>query len=51
MGEKQNAIELAQKAYKDASIGVIDNSDNSYTEATIILQLLRDNFGLWATHP
>ena len=47
IGQKQDAIELAQKTYNDCSTSVDDNSDNSYSEATMILQLLRDNVSLW----
>ena len=47
IGQKTDAIELAQKTYKDCSQIVDDNSDNSYSEATMILQLLRDNVSLW----
>ncbi|KAK8889838.1 hypothetical protein M9Y10_034592 [Tritrichomonas musculus] len=47
IGQKQEAIELAQKTYNDCSTTVDDNSDNSYSEATMILQLLRDNVSLW----
>jgi len=47
IGKKQDAIELAQKTYNDCSASVEDNSDGSYSEATMILQLLRDNVQLW----
>ena len=47
IGQKQEAIDLAQKTYNDCSASVDDNSDNSYSEATMILQLLRDNVSLW----
>ena len=47
IGQKQEAIELAQKTYNECSAIVDDNTDNSYSEATMILQLLRDNVSLW----
>ncbi|EAY18608.1 14-3-3 protein [Trichomonas vaginalis G3] len=47
IGEKQKAIDLAQKTYNTCSSNVEKNSDNSYSEATMILQLLRDNVQLW----
>lgn len=47
IGQKQEAIELAQKTYNECSASVDDNSDTSYSEATMILQLLRDNVSLW----
>jgi 14-3-3 protein epsilon len=47
IGQKQEAIDLAQKTYNESSMTVDDNSDNSYSEATMILQLLRDNVSLW----
>jgi 14-3-3 protein epsilon len=48
IGQKQESIDLAQKTYNECSVTVDDNSDNSYSEATMILQLLRDNVSLWA---
>lgn len=47
LGQKNEAIDLAQKTYNECSQIVDDNSDNSYSEATMILQLLRDNVSLW----
>ena len=47
IGQKQEAIELAQKTYNECSASVDENSDTSYSEATMILQLLRDNVSLW----
>jgi 14-3-3 protein epsilon len=47
IGQKPEAIELARKTYNDCSTTVDDNSDNSYSEATMVLQLLRDNAALW----
>nr|AFZ78827.1 14-3-3 protein [Coptotermes formosanus] len=46
IGQKQEAIELAQTTYTECSASVEDNSDASYSEATMILQLLRDNVQL-----
>lgn len=47
IGQKSEAIDLAQKTYNDCSNFVEENSDSSYSEATMILQLLRDNVQLW----
>lgn len=45
---KQDAIELAQRTYNDTSTIVDDLSDDySYSEATMILQILHDNVSLW----
>jgi 14-3-3 protein epsilon len=46
-GEKTNAIELADKAFKEA-VDLLDTLDEAqYSEATLILQLLKDNVALW----
>lgn len=47
IGQKKEAIELAQKTYNECSTSIDELSDNSYSEATMILQLLRDNVSLW----
>jgi 14-3-3 protein epsilon len=47
IGQKAAAIDLAQKTYNDCSQSVDGLSDESYSEATMILQLLRDNVSLW----
>lgn len=47
MGQKQEAVELAQKTYDDTNPFLSQNSDNSYNEASMILTLLRDNVQLW----
>lgn len=47
IGQKQEAIELADKSFKDA-VGLIDKlEEDEYSEATLILQLLKDNVQLW----
>ena len=48
VGNKEEALSLAQKTYNECTPLVEENSDNSYTEATMILQLLRDNILLWS---
>ena len=47
IGMKQNAIELAQRTFNDALIILDDLSDDSYGEATLFLQHLRDNVSSW----
>lgn len=47
IGKKQEAIELAQKTYNECSNGIDELTDEQYSEATMILQLLRDNVSLW----
>lgn len=44
---KQNAIELAQRTFNDALIILDDLSEDSYGEATLFLQHLRDNVSSW----
>lgn len=47
IGNKEEALSLAQKTYNECTPLVDDNSDNSYSEATMILQILRDNILNW----
>jgi 14-3-3 protein epsilon len=47
VGQKQEAIDKAQKTFHEGSATVAENSDETYREATLILQLLRDNVSLW----
>jgi 14-3-3 protein epsilon len=47
IGKKQEAITLAEKSFKDA-VDLLDSLDETqYSEATVILQLLKDNVALW----
>jgi 14-3-3 protein epsilon len=47
IGKKQEAIDLAEKAFKEAVDGLDGLSEEQYSEATLILQLLKDNVALW----
>lgn len=47
IGKKTEAIELADKSFKEA-VDLLDSLvDDEYSEATLILQLLKDNVALW----
>jgi 14-3-3 protein epsilon len=47
IGKKAEAIDLADKAFK-AAVDLLDGLDEAqYSEATLILQLLKDNVALW----
>ena len=47
LDQKKEAIDLADKSFKDA-VGLIDKlEEEAYSEATLILQLLKDNVQLW----
>jgi len=47
IGQKSQAIELADKSFKEA-VDLIDKlEEDEYSEATLILQLLKDNVQLW----
>lgn len=47
IGEKKNAIALAEKTFKEA-VDLLDKlSEDEYSESTLILQLLKDNVALW----
>ncbi|KAH0790955.1 14-3-3 protein [Histomonas meleagridis] len=47
IGKKQEAIDLADAAFKEA-VDLLDELDeDEYSEATLILQLLKDNVALW----
>ena len=50
MGQAAEAIELSKKTYNEYCDVVDQNSDDSYSEATLILQNLRDNVALWSEH-
>jgi 14-3-3 protein epsilon len=47
IGQKVEAIELADKSFKDAVDGLDELDEDEYSEATLILQLLKDNVALW----
>jgi 14-3-3 protein epsilon len=47
IGKKQEAIDLADKAFKEAVDGLDGLDEAQYSEATLILQLLKDNVALW----
>nr|AFZ78829.1 14-3-3 protein [Coptotermes formosanus] len=46
-GQKTEAIELADRTFKNAVDLIEDLPENEYSEATLILQLLKDNVQLW----
>lgn len=46
--EKDTAVELADKTFKDAVELVDDLIEEDYSEATLILQLLKDNTAMWS---
>jgi 14-3-3 protein epsilon len=47
IGKKEEAIDLADKSFK-AAVDLLDSLDEAqYSEATQILQLLKDNVALW----
>lgn len=49
LGEHEPACKLAKKAF-DAAIAELDQlPEDSYKDATLIMQLLRDNLTLWTT--
>jgi 14-3-3 protein epsilon len=47
IGKKQDGIDLADKAFKEAVDGLDGLDEAQYSEATLILQLLKDNVALW----
>jgi 14-3-3 protein epsilon len=47
IGQKQEAIDLADKSFKEAVDGLGELTEGQYSEATLILQLLKDNVTLW----
>jgi 14-3-3 protein epsilon len=47
IGKKQEAIDLADKSFKEAVDGLDGLDEGQYSEATLILQLLKDNVALW----
>jgi hypothetical protein len=48
-GEKQQATELAKKAFDGAIDNLSDLVDEEYKDSTLIMQLLKDNLTLWNT--
>lgn len=48
IGSKQEAIDLADNAFKEAVDLLDELSEDEYSEATLILQLLKDNVSLWS---
>lgn len=46
--QKDSAVELADKAFKEAVELVDDLIEEDYSEATLILQLLKDNASMWS---
>uniref|UniRef100_A0A7S2ABI5 14-3-3 domain-containing protein n=1 Tax=Stereomyxa ramosa TaxID=1078864 RepID=A0A7S2ABI5_9EUKA len=49
LSEPNQAIELAKKAFDDAIEKLDTLSEDSYKDATLIMQLLRDNLTLWTS--
>lgn len=47
VGQKKEAIDLADKSFKEAVDLLDELNEDEYSEATLILQLLKDNVGLW----
>lgn len=46
-GERYEAVDFADKAFKEAVELVDDLIEDDYSEATLILQLLKDNTAMW----
>ena len=47
MQQPEKAIDMAKKAFDDAIANLDNVTDESYKDATLIMQLLRDNLTLW----
>jgi len=47
--QPEKAIEMAKKAFEEAIQNLDNVTDDSYKDATLIMQLLRDNLTLWNT--
>ena len=47
MQQPDKAVEMAKKAFDDAIANLDNVTDESYKDATLIMQLLRDNLTLW----
>eukprot|EP01029_Cantina_marsupialis_P028362 TRINITY_DN776059_c0_g1_i1.p1 TRINITY_DN776059_c0_g1~~TRINITY_DN776059_c0_g1_i1.p1 ORF type:complete len:232 (-),score=74.13 TRINITY_DN776059_c0_g1_i1:125-820(-) len=50
LNEHQKACELAKSAFDDAVTGLDSLPEESYRDATLIMQLLRDNLTLWRSN-
>ena len=49
LGAKEQAIELAQKTTDDALSQLDELGEDSHRDSALIIQLLRDNIGLWGS--
>jgi len=49
LNEPQKACELGKKAFDDAIAELDSLTEDSYKDATVIMQLLRDNLTLWTS--
>jgi 14-3-3 protein epsilon len=49
LGQAERACELAKSAFDDAIAELDTLSEDSYKDATLIMQLLRDNLTLWTS--
>lgn len=47
MSDPKHACDLARKAFDDAVAELDSLPEESYKDATLIMQLLRDNLTLW----
>ena len=47
MQQPEKAIDMAKKSFDDAIANLDNVTDESYKDATLIMQLLRDNLTLW----
>ncbi|KAK3511877.1 hypothetical protein QTP70_027467 [Hemibagrus guttatus] len=49
LGSREQACELAKKAFDDAIAELDQLTEDSYKDSTLIMQLLRDNLTLWTS--
>ena len=49
LGQAERACQLAKTAFDDAIAELDTLSEDSYKDATLIMQLLRDNLTLWTS--
>ena len=47
MQQPEKAVDMAKKAFDEAIANLDNVTDDSYKDATLIMQLLRDNLTLW----